>query len=109
MFPNSETENKAGRREKGEGKGVFCRGGGGSGSNFLALIFNIAMIDVIISISKVCDQDDDFDVPSPCLAKQEGTRGECFALLYGAPRSHLTSPHCGKPASSSVEISDRGQ
>ena len=53
MFPNSETENKAGRREKGEGKGVFCRGGGGSGSNFLALIFNIGMIDVIIFVIRM--------------------------------------------------------
>ena len=38
---------------------------------------------------------------------REGTEGQCFALVYGAPRSHLTFDHCAS-TSSSVEIADRG-
>ena len=38
---------------------------------------------------------------------REGTEGHCFALVYGAPRSHLTFDHCAS-TSSSVEIADRG-
>ena len=38
---------------------------------------------------------------------REGREGQCFALVYGAPRSHLTFDHCAS-TSSSVEIADRG-
>ena len=89
------------RREEGGGRGSHK-----NGINFSTSIFDIAMINAILLLQSAHDHDDDFVIPALCLAKEGGTKGQCFTLLYGAPRSHLTSPHCG---SSSVEISDRGQ
>ena len=109
IISNSASVKKPGE-QKGEGKGVFCRREGGGlhkgGGNFLVSIFNVAinlfwgnstlmmiMMRMILSFLAFVWQ------------PREGTEGQCFALLYGSPRSHLTSTHCG---SSSVEISDRG-
>ena len=96
------------------------RGGGGwhknGRRNFLTFNFDITpdLINAILLLQlshrqSTRDQDDDFFVPALCLAKEGGggTEGQCFTLLYGPPRSRLTSTHCAA-SSSSLEISDSG-
>ena len=99
----SDSENNAGRKQKGEGKGVFCRRGEGGGwhkngrRNFLTFNFDITpdLINAILLLQlshrqSTRDQDDDdFFVPALCLAKEGGggTEGQCFTLLYVALRA----------------------
>ena len=123
----SDSENKAGRKQKGEGKGVFCRRGEGGGAGtkmeeetfwlstlILLLIWSMPyfccnyLIDKVLVIRMMMIF---LFPPFVWQKREEGAPRDsalrCFTLLYGPPRSRLTSTHCAA-SSSSLEISDSG-
>ena len=96
LFLNLRLRIKPGENKNVRGKACFAGEGEGGctrgGRNFLVSIFNVAinlfwgnstlmmiMMRMILSFLAFVWQ------------PREGTEGQCFALLYGSPRSHLTS------------------